>query len=492
MARLQVDCFGNYGRESETRLNGLVVSAILTYCLALVRAVANPEHLAKLHEGVDAWNQWRQSHPSIMPNLSGANFSGANLHGANLSKADLSKADLSKAELLRANLFRANLFSANLRGVDLRGADLSEADLCKANLGEANLFKANLSEANLSEADLTQANLSEADLSKAYLSKAYLFRANLHGANLSKRDLGGADFTEADLGGADLTEANLSKAYLGYANLHGTNLSAANLSGAELLQASLTSANLSRGNLSGATLTGATLSGANLSGADLSGADLRGATLVNSNLEGTDLSGCSVYGVSVWNAKLEGAIQSNLLITDSGEPAIRVDNLDVAQFVYLLLDNKKIRDVIDTIGKKAVLILGRFTPERKAILDSIRDALRHYGFLPIVFDFEKPSTRDTQETIVTLAGLARFIIADISDPKSIPQELASVVPTLPSVPVQPLLQDGYEPWGMYDHIKRFPWVLPLVKYENQQSLLRDLEPKVLGPAEAKAKEQTAK
>jgi hypothetical protein len=88
--------------------------------------------------------------------------------------------------------------------------------------------------------------------------------------------------------------------------------------------------------------------------------------------------------------------------------------------------------------------------------------------------------------------LARFIIADISDPKSIPQELASVVPTLPSVPVQPLLQAGYEPWGMYDHIKRFPWVLPLVKYENQQSLLRDLEPKVLGPAEAKAKEQTAK
>jgi len=34
---------------------------------------------------------------------------------------------------------------------------------------------------------------------------------------------------------------------------------------------------------------------------------------------------------------------------------------------------KKIRDVINTIGKKGVLILGRFTPERKIVLDAIRE-----------------------------------------------------------------------------------------------------------------------
>ena len=148
--------------------------------------------------------------------------------------------------------------------------------------------------------------------------------------------------------------------------------------------------------------------------------------------------------------------------------------------------------MIDIIGKKAVLILGRFTPERKAVLDAIREALRRFGYLPILFDFEKPSTRDTQETITTLAGMARFIIADITDPKSIPQELASIVPNLPSVPVQPLLQTGNEPWGMYDHIKRYHWVLPVVLYENQEALLTELEPKVIVPAEAKAKEQTRK
>jgi hypothetical protein len=85
-----------------------------------------------------------------------------------------------------------------------------------------------------------------------------------------------------------------------------------------------------------------------------------------------------------------------------------------------------------------------------------------------------------------------FIVADITDPKSIPQELASIVPHMPSVPVQPLLQLGQKPWGMYDHIKRYQWVLPIHPYKNQKTLLRELKPKVIAPAEAKAKELTRK
>jgi hypothetical protein len=214
--------------------------------------------------------------------------------------------------------------------------------------------------------------------------------------------------------------------------------------------------------------------------------------LADANLERANLTGCSVYGISAWNLRLDGAIQSNLVITRRGESPIQVDDLEVAQFIYLLLDNRRIRAVIDTIGKKGVLILGRFTTERKAVLDAIRAALRNRRYLPIMFDFEKPRGRDTQETILTLAGLARFIIADITDPKSIPQELASIVPNLPSVPVQPLLQTGHEPWGMYDHIKRFGWVLPPVMYRSLEALLAKLEKKVIAPAEAKAKQQTGR
>jgi hypothetical protein len=154
------------------------------------------------------------------------------------------------------------------------------------------------------------------------------------------------------------------------------------------------------------------------------------SVLVSTDLTGTDLTGCRVYGVSAWRLKLERAKQQNLVITRSDEPEITVDNIEVAQFIYLMLHNDKIRDVIDTITSKAVLILGRFTDERKAVLDALREELRKRDYLPILFDFAVPATRDITETVSLLARMARFIIADLTDPSSIPKELEAIVPSL--------------------------------------------------------------
>jgi pentapeptide repeat protein len=277
------------------------------------------------------------------------------------------------------------------------------------------------------------------------------------------------------------------------ANLSGANLSGANLSGAKLMEADLSGTDLSGADLRIAQILAANLSGANLSGANLSGAilrqaDLRGTLLLETNFEGTDLTGSFVYGISAWDVKLAGATQLNLVITPKEEPVITVDNLEVAQFIYLLLHNQKIREVIDTITSKAVLILGRFTPERKAVLDTVRDELRHRNYLPIVFDFEQPTSRDLTETISTLAHLARFIIADITDAKSIPQELERIVPDLPSVPVQPILLASAGEYGMFEHFRRYPWVLEIYQYESPQDVITSLTDKVIAPAEVKAKE----
>jgi Pentapeptide repeats (8 copies) len=359
--------------------------------------LANPEHLAKLKEGIELWNQWRDQHPDVEP--------------------DLREADLNSADLSRANLSKANLSAGHLSEADLNGADLSWADLSAADLGGVNLNKANL----------IWANLSRANVSEAYLSEANLAFTNLSDANLSRANLGRADLSWANLSAGHLSEANLAQ-----------------------------------------------------------------ATLVNTNLEGAALTACYVYGISAWNVKLEGAIQSNLIITSYGESPIQLDNLEVAQFLYLLLNNQKIRSVIDTITSKVVLILGRFTPERKVVLDAIRDEIRKRGYLPVLFDFEKPASKDLTGTISTLANLARFVIADLTDPSSVHHELATLVPGT-VVPVQTIILEGQQEYAMFPDLKtRYHWVLEPHQYKSQELLIAHLGETVIAPAEAKAKELARK
>jgi hypothetical protein len=230
------------------------------------------------------------------------------------------------------------------------------------------------------------------------------------------------------------------------------------------------------------------LYGATLCGANLGEAMLYHAALVDTDLTRADLTGCRIFGVSAWDLKLEGAKQRNLIITNVDEPEITVDNIEVAQFVYLLLHNEKIREVIDTITSKAVLILGRFTEERKAVLDALREELRKRDYLPILFDFEKPRSRNTDETITLLARMARFVVADISDAKSVLQELRAVVPDLPSVPIQPIILATQEEPGMFDFYRNFRTFLKVHRYLSQEQLIAELGEKVIRPAELKVRE----
>jgi hypothetical protein len=55
-----------------------------------------------------------------------------------------------------------------------------------------------------------------------------------------------------------------------------------------------------------------------------------------------------------------------------------------------------------------VLLLGRFTEDRIKILERLRQKLRGLGFVPMVFDFDKPKIRDFTETVRLLANLSRF------------------------------------------------------------------------------------
>jgi hypothetical protein len=184
------------------------------------------------------------------------------------------------------------------------------------------------------------------------------------------------------------------------ADLRRMKLTGANLCGAKLTGANLERAFLGEVTLEGANLTGANLIAANLTAAILHLADLRQTRLIETDLCGATLTESFVYGASAWNVKVdERTKQQNLVITSSFEPLITVDNLEVAQFIYLLLNNRAIRKVIDTITSKAVLVLGRFSEERKRVLDAVRDELRKRNYLPIVFDFQPSAMRFTRHLL---------------------------------------------------------------------------------------------
>ena len=312
--------------------------------------------------------------------------------------------------------------------------------------------------------------------------------------DLYKADLGGTFLSGAKLGGANLIRADLRRANLSRADLSLTSLRGANLVRASLRLAHLRGANLKKANLKEADLTLAVLSEANLWWADLSGANLSMADLVRAQLVHTDLcnttlTGAWIYGAAVWDIKMNDQTKQENLVITPGQPKITVDNIEVAQFVYLLLNNQKIREVIDTITSKAVLILGRFSDERKVVLDAIREELRKHDYLPIMFDFPPSPNQTTIETVTTLARMARFAIADLTDARSVLQELEAIVPDLPSLAVLLMIKKSTHEYGMLDKIRKYPWVITdTYAYENEDEVIDSITEKIIGPAETKVKD----
>lgn len=419
--------------------------------------MANPEHLAKLNEGVEAWNRWRAENPNVRPDLEKAGIEIANLKGVNFNKASLrwvrfKTADMTGSDLQDADFGYASLTGSRMDGANLVGAYFREASLTGVSLRGANCHHAILSGGYLSGADLSDAVLESARIS----DRAYAMQAKLHNARLAGADLTRSDFSNAEFLKADLKGANLNQAFL---------------QGADFTDADLTSAQMFRADLADARLVRA----------DLTNVDLQYARLINADLEGAKLVNCSIHGISVWDVNLKETTQSNLRITYSGDRyKVTVDHLDVGQFVYLLLTNRRIRDVINTVANKAVLILGRFT-ERKELLDAISSRLRELGYVPIIFDFERPPDRDFTETIKVLAGMSLFIIADITNPKSTPLELQATVPDF-QVPFVPIIQKGESPFSMFDDLRKYNWMLDVLEYSSQDALMAAFEDRVVARA----------
>lgn len=96
--------------------------------------MGNEKHVVLLKQGVHGWNKWRDEHPEIQPDLSGAHLSGAELSGMDLSWTDLTETDLNRTSLNNASLSRAIFNRTNLNQADLSSANLYETIFINTNL----------------------------------------------------------------------------------------------------------------------------------------------------------------------------------------------------------------------------------------------------------------------------------------------------------------------------------------------------------------------
>ena len=81
------------------------------------------------------------------------------------------------------------------------------------------------------------------------------------------------------------------------------------------------------------------------------------------------------------------------------------------------------------------------------------------------------------------AGSGTPVVADITDPSSIPQELQSIVPQLPNVPVQPLLQSRSAEYAMFNDFRDYPSVLETFHYQDSAEVIVSLYDKIIRPCD---------
>jgi len=312
----------------------------------------------------------------------------------------------------------------------------------KWDLRGINLSDANLSDVDLSDACIYRANFSGCDLAGANLRNAYLFRTDLSHSNLYEADLSDAILLNASVGLANLAEAQLQRTHFTEASLYGCNLYKADLTQADLRRANLTEANLLRAILVGANLTGANLTRCSLIEADISSANL---------------TSCKVYGCSAWDIKTnQKTIMQDLIVNREDQLSMMVDDIEIAQFIYMIADNQKISKIIDNMRTKAVLILGSFDDASMAAIAALKGAIRNHGMIPLLFTFEQPKHKSLMGTVRTMAELSSLVIVDQSIFANQIFEMSNLVLNV-HVPFARIAREGSKKITMDDEAKHFDW-----------------------------------
>lgn len=275
-------------------------------------------------------------------------------------------------------------------------------------------------------------------------------------------------------------------------SLESMHLDDVDLSGSNFYEADLSYAKLRRANLTGCNFRKTYLSYANLEGAKLINVNLNRANLVHANLEGATLENSIVYGVSAWGVITnENTAQRNLILEDTnfaGDGLIEyfsrqdhyplmVHDIEIAQFIHLMTNNKSLGKALNAMIDKGVLILGKFRDQGRELLEFVATRLKSRNFIPIIFDFQNPEENKIIETVTVLAGISRFIVVDLSGP-SVPAELERITSTY-SRPIISFTKETNEDkvYAMFSDLLRKRQVL-FLRYTSLDELENKLDEKL--------------
>lgn len=418
-----------------------------------------------INQGYQEWNKFRQSDLTYQVDLSGINLSCKDLRNYDFSYCILTKTNIQKSHLGNANFKKTIAIEANFRNSYFNKSLFQNSDL------RDSIFKGTIiKHSNFSDCLFNRADFSGSKITKTFFNKANIRESTFCSTKLNDVTLVKAHFERSLFRDSKILNSELVLVKLNDSQILFTEITNCNLKNSMLYNSIFDTCTIQKTDLTRTLFTSGKLINSDVTETQIRSVDFRNTQLTSNTFNRCDLSNSKIFGVSAWKLNLIDTIQEDLQISDSNEPKITIDNIEVAQFIYLLINNEKLRHVISTITSKVVLILGRFTADRMHVLNLLREELRHKNYLPVLFDFENSPNRDITETVTTLALLSKFIIADITDPKSIPQELSHIVPNMTSLPIQPIILAGHSEYGMFEHFQRYPWVLQTIEYIDDSDI----------------------
>ena len=198
----------------------------------------------------------------------------------------------------------------------------------------------------------------------------------------------------------------------------------------------------------------------------------KNVSLVDSTFTGGKISGCEIYGVNLWNANIDGTNQSDLSISQNVaryEDTTSVDDIELSSLINYLSKNKKFSSL--NTDSNFVLLLGSFESKRYENLKRLKQKLKEEKkYVPILCDWNVNKADNLLELVVLLAGFSRFIVVDLSSPRSVPAELQTILSSM-VIPVIPLIEENEDFYTAYKYISRYQWVENLYKYQSFEEVL---------------------